>query len=160
GVLVKKGDVLFEIDPRTYQVALNQAEGNLASLDARLKRLDADLGRAQQLVGKGAMSREESDKIAGARGETAASIRALQAAVDRAKLDLAFTKVTAPVSGRISRTIITVGNLVQSGDQSGGTLLTTIVSVDPMYAYFDVDEHTGARGRQLVREGEADSPRA
>jgi RND family efflux transporter MFP subunit len=159
GVLVKKGDVLFEIDPRTYQVALNQAEGNLASLDARLKRLDADLGRAQQLVGKGAMSREESDKIAGDRGETAASIRALQAAVDRARLDLAFTKVTAPVSGRVSRTLVTVGNLVQSGDQSGGTLLTTIVSVDPMYAYFDVDEHTVLRVRQLVREGKADSAR-
>jgi RND family efflux transporter MFP subunit len=158
GMLVKKGDVLFEIDPRTYQVALHQAEGNLASLDARLKRLDADLGRAEQLVGR-AMSREEYDRIAGDRGETAASIRAAQAAVDRAKLDLAFTKVTAPVSGRISRTIVTVGNLVQSGDQSGGTLLTTIVSVDPMYAYFDVDEHTVLRVRQLVREGGADSPR-
>jgi RND family efflux transporter MFP subunit len=159
GTLVKKGDVLFEIDPRTYQAALNQAEGNLASMEARLKRLDADLGRAQQLVGKGAMSREEYDRIAGDRGETAASIRALQAAVERAKLDLAFTKVTAPVSGRISRTLVTMGNLVQSGDQSGGTLLTTIVSVDPMYAYFDVDEHTVLRVRQLVREGRADSPR-
>jgi RND family efflux transporter MFP subunit len=159
GTLVKKGDVLFEIDARTYQVALQQAEGNLAAMDARLKRLDADLGRAQQLVGKGAVSREEYDKIAGDRGEAAASIRALQAAVDRARLDLAFTKVTAPVSGRISRTLVTVGNLVQSGDQSGGTLLTTIVSVDPMYAYFDVDEHTVLRVRQLVREGKADSPR-
>src|SRR5256884_4415294 len=132
GALVKKGDVLFEIDPRTYQVALAQAEGNLASLDARLKRLDADLGRAQQLVGR-AMSREEYDRIAGDRGETAASIRAAQAAVDRAKLDLAFTKVTAPVSGRVSRTLVTVGNLVQSGDQSGGTLPTTTRSVDPTY---------------------------
>ncbi len=158
GALVKKGDVLFEIDPRTYQVALAQAEGNLASLDARLKRLDADLGRAQQLVGR-AMSREEYDRIAGDRGETAASIRAAQAAVDRAKLDLAFTKVTAPVSGRVSRTLVTVGNLVQSGDQSGGTLLTTIVSVDPMYAYFDIDEHMVLRVRPFVREGKADAPR-
>jgi len=159
GALVKKGDVLFEIDPRTYQAALNQAEGNLASMEARLKRLDADLGRAQQLVGKGAMSREEQDRIAGDRGETAASIRALQAAVGRAKLDLAFTKVTAPVSGRVSRYNVTVGNLVQSGDQGGGTVLTTIVSVDPVYVYFDVDERTVLRVRQLIREGKAKSAR-
>jgi RND family efflux transporter MFP subunit len=158
GMLVKKGDVLFEIDPRTYHAALHQAEGNLASLEARLKRLDADLGRAEQLVGRGAMSREERDRIAGDRGETAASIRALQAAVDRAKLDLAFTKVTAPVSGRVSRYNVTVGNLVQSGE-SGGTVLTTIVSVDPMYVYFDVDERTVLRVRQLIREGKAKSAR-
>jgi RND family efflux transporter MFP subunit len=155
GALVKKGDVLFEIDPRAYQAALQQAEGNLASLEARLKRLDADLGRAQQLVGKGAMSREEQDRIAGDRGETAASIRALQAAVGRAKLDLAFTKVTAPISGRVGRYNVTVGNLVQSGDQGGGTVLTTIVSVDPVYVYFDVDERTVLRVRQLIREGKA-----
>jgi RND family efflux transporter MFP subunit len=159
GALVKKGDVLFEIDPRTYQVVLQQAEGNLASMEARLKRLDADLGRAQQLVGRGAMSREEYDRIAGDRGETAASIRALQAAVGRAKLDLAFTKVTAPVSGRVSRYNVTVGNLVQSGDQGGGTVLTTIVSVDPVYVYFDVDERTVLRVRQLIREGKAQSAR-
>jgi membrane fusion protein, multidrug efflux system len=159
GTLVKKWDVLFEIDPRTYQAALQQAEGNLASLEARLKRLDADLGRAQQLVGKGAMSREEQDRIAGDRGETAASIQALQAAVGRAKLDLAFTKVTAPLSGRVSRYNVTVGNLVQSGDQGGGTVLTTIVSVDPVYVYFDVDERTVLRVRQLIREGKAKSAR-
>lgn len=128
-------------------------------MEARLKRLDADLGRAEQLVGRGAMSREERDRIAGDRGETAASIRALQAAVGRAKLDLAFTKVTAPVSGRVSRYNVTVGNLVQSGDQSGGTVLTTIVSVDPMYVYFDVDERTVQRIRQLIREGKAKSAR-
>jgi RND family efflux transporter MFP subunit len=70
-------------------------------------------------------------------------------------LNLEYTKVTAPISGRISRYVVTVGNLIQSGDQSGGTLLTTIVSVDPMYAYFDVDERTVLRGRQLAREGKA-----
>jgi RND family efflux transporter MFP subunit len=159
GALVKRGDVLFEIDPRTYQAALQQAEGNLASMEARLKRLDADLNRAQQLVGQRAMSQEEHDRIAGDRGETAASIRALQAAVGRAKLDLAFTKVTAPISGRVGRAMVTVGNLVQSGDQSGGTVLTTIVSVDPVYVYFDVDERTVQRVRQLIREGKAKSAR-
>jgi RND family efflux transporter MFP subunit len=159
GALVQKGDVLFEIDPLTYRAALNQAEGNLASMEARVVRLDADLARARRLVGTAALGREEYDKIAGDRGEAAASREALKAAVERGKLDLNYTKVTAPVSGRVSRYVVTVGNLVQSGEQGGGTLLTTIVSVDPMYAYFDVDEHTVLRVRQLVREGKADSPR-
>jgi RND family efflux transporter MFP subunit len=159
GALVQKGDVLFEIDPLTYRAALNQAEGNLASMQSRLVRLDADLTRARRLLGTSALSREEYDKIAGDHGEAAASRAALKAAVERAKLDLGYTKVTAPISGRVSRYVVTVGNLVQAGDQGGGTLLTTIVSVDPMYAYFDVDEHTALRVRQLVREGKADSPR-
>jgi RND family efflux transporter MFP subunit len=159
GALVEKGDVLFEIDPLTYRAALNQAEGNVASLEARVLRLDADLARARQLVGTKAMSREEYDKIVGDRGEAVASRAALKAAVERAKLDLGYAKVIAPVAGRTSRYVVTVGNLIQAGDQGGGTLLTTIVSVDPMYVYFDVDEHTALRVRQLVREGKSDSPR-
>jgi RND family efflux transporter MFP subunit len=75
------------------------------------------------------------------------------------QLDLDYTKVTAPVSGRVSRYVVTVGNLIQSGDQNGGTLLTTVGSVDPMYAYFDVGEHTVLRVRQLVRAGKAKSAR-
>jgi RND family efflux transporter MFP subunit len=89
-----------------------------------------------------------------------ANIAADKAVVVQRQLDLDYTKVTAPVSGRVSRYVVTIGNLIQSGDQGGGTLLTTIVSVDPMYAYFDVDEYTALRVRQLVREGKSDSPRA
>jgi RND family efflux transporter MFP subunit len=160
GALVKTGDVLFEIDPLVYRAALNQAEGNLASIEARLVRLDADMARARRMVASRAIGREEYDKIASDRGETVASRAALKAAVERARLDLGYTRVTAPVSGRVSRYVVTVGNLVQAGDQgSGGTLLTTLVSVDPMYAYFDVDEHTALRVRQMVREGKSDSPR-
>jgi RND family efflux transporter MFP subunit len=159
GVLVKKGDVLFEIDPLTYQAVLNQAEGNLASAQAHLDRLDADLKRARRLLGNNSISREEYDKIVGDHGEAVASRAAQQAAVERAKLDLHYTKVTAPISGRVSRYVVTVGNLVQAGDQGGGTLLTTIVSVDPMYAYFEVDEHTVLRVRQMIREGKAKSAR-
>src|SRR5438132_11316164 len=99
GALVKKGDVLFEIDPRTYRAALAQAEGTLASGEAKLKRLDADLARGQKLVRTRVMSNEEYDKIVGDRGEAAASIDALKAAREQAKLDLGFTKVTAPISG-------------------------------------------------------------
>src|SRR5262249_22489984 len=81
------------------------------------------------------------------------------AVVRSRELDLEYTKVVAPVSGRVSRYVVTVGNLIQSGDQGGGTLLTTIVSVDPMYAYFDVDEYTVLRVRRLIREGKARSAR-
>jgi RND family efflux transporter MFP subunit len=158
GALVKKGDLLFEIDPRTYQAVVHNAEGNLASVEAHAQRLDKDLARAQRMFGNGAIGREEYDKIAGDRGEAAASRAAAQAAVERARLDLGFTKVTAPISGRISRYHVTVGNLVQAGDLTGGTLLTTIVSVDPMYAYFDVDERTVLRVKQLIREGKAGTP--
>jgi RND family efflux transporter MFP subunit len=159
GALVNKGDLLFEIDPRTYKAALDEAEGNLASLEARLKRLNADLARYEKLVVKSVVSREDYDKVAGDRAETAASREALVAAVERARLDLEYTQITAPISGRISRHVVTVGNLVQAGDQGGGTLLTTIVSVDPIYAYFDVDEHTVLRVMQLIRQGKAKSAR-
>jgi RND family efflux transporter MFP subunit len=158
GALVKKGDVLFEIDPRTYRAELAVAEGNLGSAEARVERLNADLTRAQRLVSLRTINREEYDKVAGDRGEAVASRAALKAAVERARLNLDFSTVTAPVTGRISRYDVTVGNLVQAGDLTGGTLLTTIVSVDPMYAYFDVDERTVLRVKQLIRQGQAQSP--
>jgi RND family efflux transporter MFP subunit len=158
GALVNKGDVLFEIDPRTYQAVLKNAEGNLAAAEARVKRTEADFARVERLIVTGAVSREEYDKVVGERGEAVASKASLKAAVERAQLDLGFTKVTAPVSGRVSRYFVTVGNLVQAGDLTGGTQLTTIVSVDPMYANFDVDEHTVLRVKQLIREGKAKAP--
>jgi RND family efflux transporter MFP subunit len=114
GAMVTKGDVLFEIDPRPYKAALAQAEGNLAAVQARLKRLDSDLERVKKLP-PGSVSSQELDKYNGDRSEAAASLEALQAAVNSAKLDLDYTKVIAPVSGRISRYFITVGNLIQSG---------------------------------------------
>jgi RND family efflux transporter MFP subunit len=154
GALVKKGDLLFEIDPRTYLAVLHNTEGTLATVEARVQRLEADLARARRMYSSQAISREEYDKIVGDGREAAASRAAAQAAVERARLDVGFTRVTAPVSGRISRYYVTVGNLVQAGDLTGGTLLTTIVSVDRMYAYFDVDERTVLRVKQLIREGQ------
>jgi membrane fusion protein, multidrug efflux system len=146
GAEVKKGALLFEIDPRPYKAALDQAAGNLAQAEARLKRQDADLARAEKLVGTGSISREDYDKAVGDRGETAASIQALQAAVEAAKLNMEFTQVKAPISGRISRRLIDPWNMVKADE----TPLTTIVSLDPIYAYFDVDE---ANALRLVREG-------
>jgi RND family efflux transporter MFP subunit len=158
GALVNKGDLLFEIDPRTYRTGLANAEGNLASAQAKLQRLDADLGRARQLVNTKAISREDYDKVAGDRGEAAAALAALQAAVEQAQLDLGFTKVIAPISGRISRTLVTEGNLI-AGGQTGGTVLTNIVSVDPIYVYFDVDERTVQHVRRSIGAGKAQSAR-
>jgi RND family efflux transporter MFP subunit len=104
------------------------------------------------------MAQEEYEKIVADSGVTGASRLSAKAAVERSRLNLAFSKVVAPVSGRVSRYYVTVGNLVQAGDLTGGTLLTTIVSVDPMYAYFDVDERTVLRVKQLIREGKAKTP--
>ncbi len=159
GELVKKGDVLFEIDPRPYQATLNQAKAKVEQDQAQLTFDEAEYQRNLQLIGARAVSQSDLDKSAAARGVDRANIEADKAIVAARELDLEYTKVVAPVSGRVSRYNVTKGNLVQSGDQNGGTLLTTIVSVDPIYAYFDVDERTVMRVRQLIREGKAKSAR-
>jgi RND family efflux transporter MFP subunit len=159
GALVQKGDVLFELDARPYQALLEQAKAKVAQDEAQLAFDEAEYQRNLKLVGTGAASRSDLDKTAAARGVDAANIAADKAAVAARQLDLDYTKITAPVSGRVSRFVVTVGNLIQSGDQGGGTLLTTIVSVDPMYAYFDADEYTVLRVRQLIREGKIPSAR-
>jgi RND family efflux transporter MFP subunit len=159
GALVQKGDILFELDPRPYQALLNQAKAKVAQDEAQLSYDGAEYRRNVWLIDRKAISQSEFDKSAAARGVDIANIAAGKAIVASRQLDLEYTKVIAPVSGRVSRYVVTVGNLIQSGDQNGGTLLTTIVSVDPMYAYFDVDEHTVLRVRQLVREGKAESVR-
>jgi RND family efflux transporter MFP subunit len=159
GAMVQKGDVLCELDPRPYQALLNQAKAKVAQDEAQLKFDEAEYQRNLKLTSTGAVSQSDLDKSSAARGIDMANIAAHKSVVASRQLDLDYTKVLAPVSGRVSRYVVTVGNLIQSGDQNGGTLLTTIVSVDPMYAYFDVDEHTALRVRQLVREGKSESPR-
>jgi RND family efflux transporter MFP subunit len=159
GAIVKKGDVLFELDPRPYEALLNQAKAKVAQDEAQLTFDEAEYRRNLKLVNTGAASASDLDKTSAARGVDIANVAADKAVVASRQLDIDYTRVVAPISGRTSRYVVTVGNLIQAGDQGGGTLLTTIVSIDPMYAYFDVDEHTVLRVRQLVREGKADSPR-
>jgi RND family efflux transporter MFP subunit len=157
GDLVKAGAVLFEIDPRPYEALLNQAKAKVRQDEAQLEFDEAEYRRIEPLAAIKAMSKSELDKAVAARDVDLANIAADKAQVASRQLDLDYTKVTAPVGGRVSRFAVTVGNLVQAGDQNGGTLLTTIVSVDPMYAYFDVDEQTIQRARRLVGEGKITS---
>ena len=149
GQEVEKGDLLFVIDPRPYQAALDQAQAQLQRARAEARLAQAQDARAQTLIEARAISREEFEtrKAASAQGD--AGVRAAEAAVAAAKLDLQFTQVRAPIDGRISRAMVTEGNLAQA-DQ---TLLTTLVSQDPMYVYFESDEQTYLRYAELAREG-------
>jgi RND family efflux transporter MFP subunit len=152
---VKKGEVLFEIDPRPYQAELDKAQAAAALGEARLKAAEANLERAKALLGKGGIGREEYDKIVSDRDEAAAAVKVGRANLDLARLNLSFTKVTAPIDGRIGRRLVDPGNLVKADD----TLLATIVSLDPMQVTFNVDERTVLRLRRLAGEGKIKSPR-
>jgi RND family efflux transporter MFP subunit len=159
GALVQKGDVLFTIDPRIYRADLERAQGTVAQYEARVHRLERDFHRAKNLLARGAVGQEEYDRYEADHREAVGNLQVARGNLDLAVLNMEYTRVTAPVSGRVSRYVVTVGNLIQSGDQNGGTLLTTIVSVDPMYVYFDMDERTVLRVRQLIRERKASPSR-
>ncbi|HEY2251000.1 MAG TPA: efflux RND transporter periplasmic adaptor subunit, partial [Planctomycetaceae bacterium] len=149
GADVKEGDLLFEIDSRSYDAELARAEGSVLQSEGRLTRLNGDYERAQALQAKGAMSKEEISRITGDRTEAQGAVAVNKAARDLAALNVSFTKVHAPLSGRISRRSIDPGNLVKADDTS----VTSIVSLDPVYAYFDLDERTMLRLKRLIREG-------
>lgn len=153
GTEVKQGEPLFEIDPRSYRTDLDRAAANVLQSRARVRRLEADFKRASSLLQTRAMSQEDFDKVAGERDEAAAALKLAEAAEELAKLNLSFTHVAAPLSGRISRQLIDPGNLVRADD----TMLATIVSHDPIYAYFDADERTTLRVRRLIRAGKVKS---
>jgi RND family efflux transporter MFP subunit len=148
GADVKKGDLLFEIDPRLYEADLARAEGSVIQSEGRLKRMESDYRRALDLYPKGAMGREDVDRILGDRADAVGALEVAKANKRMAALNLSYTKVQAPLSGRISRRFIDPGNLVKADDTS----LTTIVSLDPIYANFDLDERSTLRLQRLIRE--------
>lgn len=154
GASVKKGDLLFEIDPRPYQAALDQAIGEVKRGEAAIKTAIAEFQRFELLVKTRSASVSDLDKAAGLRGEAEGALMTAKAAVENAKLNLEFTRIVAPISGIASRNDIDVGNLI-----SPNTLLTTVVSNDPMLAYYDIDERTVLRIQQQIREGRQVSAR-
>jgi len=136
GSEVKKGDVLFVIDPRPYQAERDKAAAGLAQARSQLALAKSEHERAVKLIAQHALSQEEYDTRTAGSEQARANVEAAQAALDAAALNLEFTRVTAPISGRISRALVTSGNFVTNGQ----TPLTTLVSLDPIYVSFDGDE--------------------
>lgn len=157
GALVHQGDVLFTIDARQYQAEAARAEAVLAQARTRKELADMELERAQRLVSTQAISREELDARTSGRAESDAAIKAAEAALRLAKLNLDWTVVRAPITGRVSRAEVTSGNLVQAGPPAA-TLLTTIVSLDPIYVYFDSDEQAYLKYMQVRQAGTGARP--
>ncbi|MFE0500990.1 efflux RND transporter periplasmic adaptor subunit [Lysobacter soli] len=150
GQEVKKGDLLFVIDPRPYKARLAQAEADLerARAEARLAQMQDK--RAETLVEAKAISREEFETRRAASTQGDAAVRAAEAAVENARLDLQFTSVRSPINGRAGRAMVTEGNLANADT----TLLTTVVSQDPVFVYFESDEQSFLRYQELARKGE------
>jgi RND family efflux transporter MFP subunit len=139
GSVVKTGDLLFVIDPRPYQAELERAKAEVAQANTQLERAEKDLARVQRLLRSRAASEEEVDTRFSDRRQAQASVQAARAMVEAAQLNVEFTQVRAPLSGRISRNFVSVGNLINGGTGQA-TLLTRIVSLDPIYCYFETDE--------------------
>src|SRR5262245_55633650 len=131
GGVVRKGDLLFGIDQRPYRAQLDKAEAELTRATARLELAKSDVTRSERLLAIKAVSQEEYDQRINAAREAQANVEAARAAAESARLDLSFTRVTAPIAGRVSKAIVTAGNLV-TGGSSAATPLTTVGSVDPI----------------------------
>ena len=149
GQNVKKGDLLYEIDPRPYQAALDRAKGDLARLLALADKAKADLARSERLRPSGAVSQDEYEQHVANLAVHRASIQSIEAAVRSAQLNLDYTKITSPIDGRVSRTRITEGNLVQAGGNDA-TVLTTVVTTNPIYVYFNIDEQALLQYEELA----------
>ncbi|WP_095097817.1 multidrug efflux RND transporter periplasmic adaptor subunit MexE [Pseudomonas sp. Irchel 3A5] len=150
GALVKKGDVLFQIDPRPFQSEVRRLEAQLQQARATANRSDNEAQRGERLRTNNAISAELADSRTTTAQEARAGVAAIQAQLDLAKLNLSFTRVTSPISGRVSRAEITAGNIVTADV----TPLTSVVSTDKVYAYFDADERVFLKYTELARKGQ------
>ncbi len=147
---VRKGDLLFVIDQRPYRAALDRAQADLERARSESRLAQAQDARAQSLIEAKAISREEFDQRRAATSGTGASVRAAEAAVAAARLNLQFTEVRSPINGRAGRALVTEGNLAQAD----ATQLTTVVSQDPVFVYFESDEQSLLRYAEMARKGE------
>lgn len=156
GALVETGALLFQIDPRPYEIIAAQARADLAQTREQLALAEIQYERARTLVERNAVSRGSYDEAASRRRTLEAETEKAEAAMRAAELDLAYTRVTAPVAGRVGRALITKGNLV-TGETGDASLLTTLVSTDPIHVLFDVDEQVYLRALNAAR-GSATAP--
>src|SRR5262249_26600393 len=150
GAMVKKGDLLFQIDPRPFQDEVNRLQAQLEQAKATQSRTASEMARGNKLYDSKVIGSEENDARNAAATEARAAVAAIQAQLEAAKLNLSFTQVRAPIDGRVSRADLTEGNLVNA-DQS---VLTTLVSTDRVYVYFDVDERVYLKYVDMQHKGE------
>lgn len=151
GQVVKAGQVLFRIDQRPFQIALQEAEASAVRAQAQLRIAELELERQVEMRKMNATSQLELDQAQGKKDSSVGAVAEAKAAVDKAKLDLDYSVINAPIEGKVSRPLITVGNLVNPGS-GGNNVLTTIVSVNPMYVYFDIDERSFLKYQQMGRQ--------
>ncbi|WP_085918838.1 efflux RND transporter periplasmic adaptor subunit [Halomonas sp. CSM-2] len=151
GELVEQGELLFQIDPRPYQARVGAAQAELAQARSQSAQAASEAERARVLLGRRAISQEIHDQRQSALNNARAMVDAAEAALETAELDLAYTRITAPVSGRAGRAMVTRGNLANA-DQS---LLTTVVSIDPVHVYFEADEQAAFASHALMVDGES-----
>jgi RND family efflux transporter MFP subunit len=157
GALVKKGDLLFVIDPRPYQAAVAECEGALAKARSQLKLSEQEFERASVLIKTNTIAGSLYDQRQQAVQSAQADVATANAALTRARLDLSFTRIAAPMSGKISRKLVSEGNLVNGG-AGDATILTTIVSLDALDIYFDVDEESYLRHMRAATRSGGDQP--
>lgn len=158
GALIRKGDLLYTIDARPFEATAAQVEGQLADARGKAELAKRELDRALELTRSQNVAEAVVDQRRQALQAARASMMQAEGALKRAQLDVEFTHVMAPIAGRVSRHLVSVGNLVQGAD-GGATLLTTIVALDPIYVYFDMDEATYLRNNKLYFEGRRPSSR-
>jgi len=159
GDMVHAGDLLYLIDSRPFEAVAAQADGQLADARAKVELAKRDLDRGLNLVQTSAVSEQVVDQRRQALQAAHAAEIVAEGALKAAQLNVEFTHVPAPISGRVSRHLVSVGNLVSGSDTGTSTLLTTIVSLDPIYIYFDVDEATYLKNNKLWFEGKRPSSR-
>jgi RND family efflux transporter MFP subunit len=158
GQVVDAGELLFVIDPRPYRAALDGAKADLAKQQSKLEFARNEALRAERLLARNAISREEYESRTTEQHDSEASVQAARAAVESARLNVEFTEIRSPLKGRIGHHLVDIGNLVNGGTAQS-TLLTTIVSLDPIHCYFEADERSYLKYTEMAKSGERPSSR-
>lgn len=150
GQLVRKGDLLYVIDPRPFERAVSLAEAELNSAKVRVENAKLDVERGRPLLDRKVISEKVFDDRANVQRDAEAAVKVAEAKLKAAELELSFTRITAPIAGRISRSLVTTGNLVSGGGSSTATSLTSIVSQDPIHLYFDISENEALKYKRIM----------